>query len=157
MQVHARIMPDARVTGDHPRRVMPGAIRRTGQHERMTPERRRPHLFAGLLLPIRAVVVLARDPQQRGLVLLVVSLLIAGTVFYTTVEGWSVIDAVYFCAMSLATVGYGDVVPETDAGKLFTVIYVLAGIGTLVAFFSALAAQTLALQAERRRAGGRDQ
>jgi voltage-gated potassium channel Kch len=80
--------------------------------------------------------------------------LLAGTIFYSLVEGWSIIDAVYFCAMSLATVGYGDVVPETEIGKLFTVVYVLAGIGILVSFFTALTAKTLALQAERRRARG---
>jgi voltage-gated potassium channel len=54
--------------------------------------------------------------------------------------------------MRHATVGYGDLVPETDLGKLFTVVYVLAGIGILVAFFTALASKTLALVAERRQA-----
>jgi voltage-gated potassium channel len=120
----------------------------------MTPDHERPHLFAGLGLPVRALVQMVRDPQERGPVLLVASLLVAGTTFYTLVEGWSVVDAVYFCTMSLATVGYGDVVPETAEGKLFTVVYVLAGIGILVSFFTALASKTLALQAERRRARG---
>ena len=46
--------------------------------------------------------------------LLVASLLVVGTIFYVLVEGWGVVDALYFCAMSLATVGYGDVVPETE-------------------------------------------
>jgi voltage-gated potassium channel len=118
------------------------------------PEPQRPHLFAGLGLPLRALGELARDPTQRGPLLLVVSLLIVGTIFYTLVEGWSVIDAIYFSAMSLATVGYGDLVPETEIGKLFTVVYVIAGIGILVSFFTALSTKTLALQAERRRARG---
>jgi voltage-gated potassium channel len=112
----------------------------------------RPHLFAGLGLPLRAAVAMARDREERAPLVLVLSLLIAGTVFYTLVEGWSIVDAVYFCAMSLATVGYGDVVPDTDVGKIFTVVYVLAGIGILVSFFTALTAKTLALQASRRRA-----
>jgi voltage-gated potassium channel len=112
----------------------------------------RPHIFAGLGLPVRAAVAMARDPDERAPLLLVVSLLIAGTVFYTLVEGWSVVDAVYFCSMSLATVGYGDVVPDTDVGKIFTVIYVLAGIGILVSFFTALTKKTLEMQAERIRA-----
>ena len=62
--------------------------------------------------------------------------------------------SLYFCAMSLATVGFGDLVPETDVAKLFTVVYVLSGIGILVAFFTALASKTLALQAEHRRKRG---
>jgi voltage-gated potassium channel Kch len=84
----------------------------------------------------------------------VASLLVVGAGFYAIAEGWSVVDAVYFCTMSLATVGYGDVVPESAAAKLFTVVYVLVGIGILVSFFTALTAKTLALQAERRRARG---
>ena len=70
------------------------------------------------------------------------------------IENWSAVDALYFCAMSLATVGFGDVVPTTDFGKLFTVFYVLTGIGILVSFFTALSGKVLALQAERRRARG---
>src|SRR5215210_1465458 len=103
--------------------------------------RDRPRLLAGLGLPLRALAAMTADPHSRGLVLLVASLLVVGTGFYVAVEGWSVVDAVYFCAMSLATVGYGDVVPETDAGKLFTVAYVLCGIGILVSFFTALTAK----------------
>jgi voltage-gated potassium channel len=109
----------------------------------------RPHIFAGLALPMRAAVAMARDPDERAPLLLVISLLIAGTVFYTLVEGWSIVDAVYFCSMSLATVGYGDLVPDTDVGKIFTVVYVLAGIGILVSFFTALAKKTLEMHSER--------
>ena len=112
----------------------------------------RPHLLAGIGLPLRALLLMARDPEARGPLLLVVSLLVVGSAFYTMVEGWTLVDAVYFCAMSLATVGYGDVVPTTDTGKLFTTVYVLVGIGILVSFFTALTSRTLALQAERRQA-----
>ena len=114
----------------------------------------RPRLAAGLGLPLRAVAVMARDREERGPLLLVLSLLIVGTIFYVLVEGWSLVDAVYFCAMSLATVGYGDVVPETEVGKLFTVVYVLAGIGILVSFFTALTGKTLEMMDARRRARG---
>jgi voltage-gated potassium channel len=110
----------------------------------------RRHLLAGLGLPLRALGVMARDPEERGPLVLVASLLIVGTLFYTIVEGWSVVNAVYFCSMSLATVGYGDVVPVTDVGKIFTVVYVLAGIGILVSFFTALTSKTFELLAARR-------
>ncbi|HET8755595.1 MAG TPA: potassium channel family protein [Solirubrobacteraceae bacterium] len=112
----------------------------------------RPRVINGLLLPLRAIAAMWRDPEQRGPLLLAISLLLVGTVFYMLVEGWGVVDAVYFCAMSLATVGYGDVVPHTDLGKIFTVVYVLSGIGILVSFFTTLTARTLAMQAELRRA-----
>ena len=132
-------------------------VRTGGQHVLMSVDPRRPRLFAGLRLPLSALVIMLRDREERGPALLVASLLIVGTVFYALVEGWGVIDAVYFSAMSLATVGYGDLVPETPEGKLFTVVYVLAGIGILVSFFTALTAKTLTLlrqrQAERESAG----
>lgn len=115
----------------------------------------RPHLLAGIGLPLRATVAMARDREERGPLLLVVSLLLGGTLFYSVWEGWSIVDSLYFCAMSLATVGYGDLVPETDVGKVFTVIYVLGGIGTLVAFFTSLTGKVLAMEAERRRARAR--
>jgi voltage-gated potassium channel len=120
----------------------------------MSEHHQRPRLIAGLGLPIRAVIAMARDREERGPLLLVASQLILGSVFYMIVERWNVVDAVYFCALTLATVGYGDLVPTTDVGKIFTVVYVLAGIGILVAFFTALTSKTLALLAERRRERG---
>jgi voltage-gated potassium channel len=112
----------------------------------------RPHVINGLLLPIKALGALWRDRETRGPLLLVISLLIVGTAFYMLVEEWSLVDSVYFCAMSLATVGYGDLVPHTDVGKIFTTVYVLAGIGILVSFFTTLTTKTLAIQGEVRRA-----
>jgi voltage-gated potassium channel len=109
----------------------------------------RPHLFAGIGLPLRALVSMAKDPEGRAPLVLVISLLIVGAVFYPIVEGWSIIDAVYFSAMSLATVGYGDLVPHTDLGKIFTTVYVLCGIGILVSFFTTLTSRTLQMQRQR--------
>lgn len=54
-----------------------------------------------------------------------------GVLFYHFTEGLSWIDAIYFCVVTLATVGYGDIVPRTTAGKLFTAVYILSGIGII--------------------------
>jgi len=51
-------------------------------------------------------------------------------------EGWSPIDALYFSVVTLATVGFGDLHPTTDAAKLFTVIYILSGLGIIAGFLS---------------------
>lgn len=62
------------------------------------------------------------------------SILITGAIFYHEVEKLSWLDAFYFCTITLTTVGYGDITPHTDAGKLFTIFYVLAGIGIIATF-----------------------
>lgn len=113
---------------------------------------RRPGPFAGLTLPLRALRRMVADPTGRASALLVASLFLVGTVFYAVAEGWSVVDALYFSVMTLATVGFGDLTPTSDGAKLFTVVYTLVGIGLLVAFFSTLAAASLALAAEERAA-----
>ena len=90
------------------------------------------------------------DPDFRSLAALVIGLLGSGTIFYMLVEGWGFVDALYFSTIVLTTVGLGDVVPTSDASKLFTVAYVLVGIGVLVAFGTAFARRLVAIsEAER--------
>jgi hypothetical protein len=80
-----------------------------------------------------------RDPQLQVPTALVVLTLLTGTIFYWVVEGWSLLDAVYFSVVTLATVGYGDFSPKTAPGKLFTMVYIVVGIGLLAAFANAFA------------------
>lgn len=106
-----------------------------------------------VLIPLRfarAVRRAARDPEFRGLLVLVVVTIAAGSLFYWQIEGWSLFDAFYFCSMTLTTVGYGDLSPQTVAGKLFTVFYVFTGIGLLVGFLNAVAKAALQQSEERR-------
>ena len=76
------------------------------------------------------------DPEFRAILVTFLGLLIGGTGFYTTAEGWSLVDSLYFSVMTLTTVGYGDLAPTTDVSKLFTTLYVLAGAGIVVAFIN---------------------
>jgi voltage-gated potassium channel Kch len=57
-----------------------------------------------------------------------------GTVFYHFVESFSWLNSLYFSAMTLTTVGYGDFAPATTAGKLFTAVYAFLGIGFFFGF-----------------------
>jgi len=61
-----------------------------------------------------------------------------GTFAYQQIEGWSAIDAMYFCAATLTTVGYGDVVPQTNFGKIFTIFYMFSGIGVVLMVLASL-------------------
>src|SRR5262245_40645047 len=87
----------------------------------------------------RAFWALRRDRGFVALGLLVVTLLLGATAFYVRIEHLSVVDAAYLSVITLTTVGYGDVAPATIAGKIFTSVFVLVGMGILVAFVTTLA------------------
>lgn len=59
---------------------------------------------------------------------IVIIILIIGMFFYHYAEGWRYLDAIYFCSTTLAAVGYGDFLPRTDIGKIFTIFYQFIGI-----------------------------
>jgi voltage-gated potassium channel len=83
---------------------------------------------------LRVLTKMLNDPKFRSLLYLVVLTLTVGTIFYHTVEGWRWLDSLYFSVITLTTVGYGDFTPETDMGKIFTMVYIFVGLGILVGF-----------------------
>ena len=46
-------------------------------------------------------------------------------------------DSLYFSAVTLTTVGYGDLSPTTDAAKLFAVVYIFSGVTVIVTYLNA--------------------
>ena len=101
---------------------------------------------------IRALRVAMRDVEFQTLALTVTVQLAVGTLFYHVAEGWRWLDSLYFCVITLATVGYGDFSPRTDMGKLFTMFYIVLGIGLVVSLVTKLAQ---AIVTARREEGGR--
>ncbi|MFG5423301.1 potassium channel family protein [Enterococcus faecalis] len=63
----------------------------------------------------------------------------SGTIFYSTVEKLSPLDSLYLSFMTLTTIGYGDVHPVTDLGKIFTMVYATVGLGIMAMFISVVA------------------
>lgn len=97
-------------------------------------------LFWGMVVRFaRAVIAAFRDPQTRALVTGALTVIAVGTWFCARQEGWSAVDSLYFTVMTLTTVGYGDLHPTTPATKLFTVFFVLIGIGILLGFIDVVA------------------
>jgi len=79
-----------------------------------------------------------KQPETRALMIMAVVVLMIGVVFYVNVEHWSLVDAVYFSVVTLGTVGYGDITPKTDLGKIFTTFYIIFGLAVIGGFFATL-------------------
>ena len=69
-----------------------------------------------------------------GSVLLV---LIVGTLVYSVIEDWSLIDSFYFSSIALTMVGFGDLTPSTDFSKIFTVFYIFSGVAIVATWIQA--------------------
>ena len=62
---------------------------------------------------------------------ILLTIIVIGTVGFHFIEGWSLLDSFYVCVATLSTVGYGDFVPYTKAGKLFAVSVIIFGVGMM--------------------------
>ena len=91
---------------------------------------RRYHPIATLFL-----LDVLRDPGSRIPLFWAGSTLIFGAFAFHWIERWSYLDALYFCVVSLATVGYGDFAPTTPFGRAFAIVYILNGVAILLALF----------------------
>ncbi len=90
-----------------------------------------------------------KTPRVAPIVLVGLSVLSIGVIFYHQVEHLKWLDSFYFSVITLTTVGYGDIVPTTDAGKLFTSFYVLFGVGILAATANFVVRRAFARQQKR--------
>lgn len=59
-----------------------------------------------------------------------------GSVAFYFIEGWTAVDAFYYTCNLFTTLGFGDIVPVTSAGKLFASIYGLVSSVVLLQILS---------------------
>ena len=90
-----------------------------------------------------------RDPETKALPLVAGVLVLTGTLFYWRFEDWTIIEALYFCVVTLTTVGYGDLAPTSAGTQIFTIVYILTGFGVLVALLTSVAEKYIEQKAER--------
>ncbi|KAF9885029.1 hypothetical protein FE257_000760 [Aspergillus nanangensis] len=83
-----------------------------------------------------------RDRVQRTSILLrslwLAIVLLAGAVIYRAVEGWSLLDALYFADFTILTIGIGNLVPTTHLGRSLLFPYATTGIIALGLVVSAV-------------------
>ncbi|MBA2376840.1 MAG: potassium channel family protein [Actinomycetota bacterium] len=90
-----------------------------------------------------------KEPEFQALSFLVAVTLLSGTLFYRSVEGWGILDSLYFSVITLTTIGYGDLAPATNVGKIFTIVYVFVGVGLIAAFIGKIASRSIEARASR--------
>jgi len=78
-------------------------------------------------------------------------LMLTGTLGFMIIEHRTFTDAAYFMIVTMATVGYGDIHPVTQAGKLLTIILIITGVGTFLGVIANITEFTLARREFRSR------
>lgn len=66
-----------------------------------------------------------------GLLFLILTLTGLGTYSLMLYEGWSLFDSFYFVLVTITTVGYGDIIPQTYEGRITSMLLIIFGVGTV--------------------------
>jgi voltage-gated potassium channel len=70
--------------------------------------------------------------------LLLLAVVLTGTIGFMIVEDWSLFDSFYMTIITVSTVGFNEVNPLSDAGKLFAAILIITSFGIFAYAVSAI-------------------
>ena len=90
--------------------------------------------FAGLGFfcgPVMDFAASWKDSVPGGVLGVAAVTLGTGVALFTQIEGWAPLDAAYYCVITGTTIGYGDLVPQTDNGKLAGAFYALVAVNVV--------------------------
>ncbi len=75
-----------------------------------------------------------RGELKTGLIVIaaVLVIIVVGTVGYTLIEGWGLLDSLYMTVITIFTVGFEEVHPLSRAGQIFTLLLIIGGVGTIL-------------------------
>jgi voltage-gated potassium channel len=89
--------------------------------------------------------------RLRLALLALLALAVVATLGYMVIEGYGWIDATYMTAITLGTIGYGEVHPLGTGGRLFTIGVIVASFATFVYAASVLTSVFTSGEATRHR------
>ena len=96
--------------------------------------------------------VLRHQQEVKGVILLALYLALGVVIYwfnrhnFTATETHPIVDALYFCIVTMCTIGYGDITPNSTATKLFSILFVLVGFGFIDILLSGMVSYVLDLQ-----------
>ena len=93
---------------------------------------------------------LVRNPLTRSLTVLF-ALFWGGVLGYVLIEDFSLLDAAYMTILTFTTVGFQEVRPLSDEGRIFTIFLMLGGVGTALYSLTLFFQQIMEQQFFRRR------
>lgn len=79
--------------------------------------------------------------------------LLLGALVFSHLESWNYLDAVYWSNVTLFTIGFGDIAPESNAGRALVIPYALIGVISLGLVIASI--RSLLLERGRRRIDAR--
>ncbi len=82
---------------------------------------------------------MSRLRNLRWIVLALAALFVIGIVGFHFIEGWGWFDAFYMVLITVTTIGYSEVHPLSQAGRIFNVAIIIGGVGLLFLAIGALA------------------
>ncbi len=86
--------------------------------------------------------------QLRIAIIAISIIVVCGVVGFQIIEKLSLLDALWLTIITIATVGYGDIYARTSAGRAFTILLLIFGLGTFA--YAAQAAVSFFLSPEMR-------
>lgn len=75
------------------------------------------------------------SPNNRHILFAIAAVLFTialGAFGFYMIEGWSILDSLYVAVQTVTTVGYGDRTPATQNGRIFSTVFMLAGVGVVL-------------------------
>lgn len=82
-------------------------------------------------------------------VLSLLTLIGLGTWLFHLLEEWSWAESFYFTVATLTTVGYGDIHPTTDGTRIIAALFILIGVGIVIAALTRIGSEYLSIQERR--------
>ncbi len=92
--------------------------------------------------------------EFRTAFLLTLAMVLGGTCGYMYIEDYDPVEAIYMTVITVTTVGYGEVRPLSQQGRVFTALLILGGLGVL-AYFGQAVADRVVSQIQSDKAGER--